>query len=174
MFSDFVNSHVYFAVLLTLVTSDDGDPVTTADKPCIPRDFGRGSIVCVCNSTYCDTTQVKIDLTSESRKNTGNASESSGIGLPVQVWTSTKSGSRLHKSIVYFNTDENEKVYGSQHFLSPTDKHHLRNREPPTQRRFKWFTRFTERRGERFLPFFNARMSAPRFPILPEMHMTFM
>jgi hypothetical protein len=26
----------------------------TAD-PCIPKDFGSGSVVCVCNSTYCDT-----------------------------------------------------------------------------------------------------------------------
>ncbi|XP_033207306.1 lysosomal acid glucosylceramidase-like [Belonocnema kinseyi] len=29
--------------------------ITAADE-CIPRDFGKGSIVCVCNSTYCDST----------------------------------------------------------------------------------------------------------------------
>ena len=23
-------------------------------QPCVPRDFGRGSVVCVCNATYCD------------------------------------------------------------------------------------------------------------------------
>jgi hypothetical protein len=81
--------------------------------------------------------------------------------VPVQVWTSTKSGSRLHKSIIYFNTDGKERVYGSQHFLSPLDKNHFRNKEQsqqPMQRRFSWLRRFTERSGSRFLPFFNARM----------------
>ncbi|XP_009079976.1 PREDICTED: glucosylceramidase-like, partial [Acanthisitta chloris] len=24
-------------------------------RPCIPKDFGHGSVVCVCNATYCDT-----------------------------------------------------------------------------------------------------------------------
>lgn len=24
-------------------------------RPCIPKDFGHGSLVCVCNATYCDT-----------------------------------------------------------------------------------------------------------------------
>ena len=28
--------------------------VAVAD-PCVPRDFGHSSFVCVCNSTYCDT-----------------------------------------------------------------------------------------------------------------------
>lgn len=27
----------------------------TADRPCAPREFGSGNIVCVCNMTYCDT-----------------------------------------------------------------------------------------------------------------------
>ncbi|PNF36457.1 hypothetical protein B7P43_G15864 [Cryptotermes secundus] len=27
----------------------------SADKPCAPREFGAGNIVCVCNMTYCDT-----------------------------------------------------------------------------------------------------------------------
>jgi glucosylceramidase len=27
----------------------------TADRPCVPREFETGNIVCVCNMTYCDT-----------------------------------------------------------------------------------------------------------------------
>ncbi|XP_030147447.4 lysosomal acid glucosylceramidase-like [Taeniopygia guttata] len=27
----------------------------TGARPCIPKDFGHGSVVCVCNATYCDT-----------------------------------------------------------------------------------------------------------------------
>ncbi|KAJ7397755.1 glucosylceramidase-like protein [Pitangus sulphuratus] len=30
-------------------------PRAAGALPCIPRDFGHGSIVCVCNATYCDT-----------------------------------------------------------------------------------------------------------------------
>ena len=27
----------------------------SAGVPCLPRDFGHSSVVCVCNRTYCDT-----------------------------------------------------------------------------------------------------------------------
>ncbi|XP_048144480.1 lysosomal acid glucosylceramidase-like isoform X2 [Corvus hawaiiensis] len=30
-------------------------PQVAAARPCIPKDFGHGSLVCVCNATYCDT-----------------------------------------------------------------------------------------------------------------------
>ncbi|KAM4755512.1 uncharacterized protein ACIQIH_019430 [Cyanocitta cristata] len=30
-------------------------PCLPAARPCIPKDFGHGSLVCVCNATYCDT-----------------------------------------------------------------------------------------------------------------------
>ncbi|NXS90299.1 GLCM Glucosylceramidase, partial [Erpornis zantholeuca] len=30
-------------------------PCLPGARPCIPKDFGRGSLVCVCNATYCDT-----------------------------------------------------------------------------------------------------------------------
>ncbi|NXH28702.1 GLCM Glucosylceramidase, partial [Myiagra hebetior] len=30
-------------------------PCFPAARPCIPKDFGHGSLVCVCNATYCDT-----------------------------------------------------------------------------------------------------------------------
>ncbi|NXA70578.1 GLCM Glucosylceramidase, partial [Mohoua ochrocephala] len=30
-------------------------PCLPGARPCIPKDFGHGSLVCVCNATYCDT-----------------------------------------------------------------------------------------------------------------------
>ena len=36
-----------FVVILTTVTAEN--------LPCAPRDFDHGSVVCVCNATYCDT-----------------------------------------------------------------------------------------------------------------------
>ncbi|XP_039558168.1 lysosomal acid glucosylceramidase-like isoform X4 [Passer montanus] len=30
-------------------------PQVAGARPCIPKDFGHGSLVCVCNATYCDT-----------------------------------------------------------------------------------------------------------------------
>ncbi|RMB93898.1 hypothetical protein DUI87_29634 [Hirundo rustica rustica] len=30
-------------------------PQAAGARPCIPKDFGHGSLVCVCNATYCDT-----------------------------------------------------------------------------------------------------------------------
>ncbi|NXY25789.1 GLCM Glucosylceramidase, partial [Atrichornis clamosus] len=30
-------------------------PCPLGARPCIPKDFGHGSLVCVCNATYCDT-----------------------------------------------------------------------------------------------------------------------
>lgn len=30
-------------------------PVPTGARPCSPKYFGRDSMVCVCNATYCDT-----------------------------------------------------------------------------------------------------------------------
>uniref|UniRef100_A0A8C3NXG5 Glucosylceramidase n=1 Tax=Cyanoderma ruficeps TaxID=181631 RepID=A0A8C3NXG5_9PASS len=30
-------------------------PYLPGARPCIPKDFGHGSLVCVCNATYCDT-----------------------------------------------------------------------------------------------------------------------
>ena len=39
------------------------------NKPCVQRDFGHSSFVCVCNSTYCDTYD-KIEGTSFSVQKT--------------------------------------------------------------------------------------------------------
>lgn len=30
--------------------------------PCVERDFGKGSFVCVCNATYCDSVEPNIPL----------------------------------------------------------------------------------------------------------------
>lgn len=34
----------------------------SANLPCIKKDFGESSIVCVCNSTYCDTAEPLGDI----------------------------------------------------------------------------------------------------------------
>lgn len=127
-------------------------------RPCIPRDFGRGSVVCVCNSTYCDTVRLTIPSKIASRyhkivpsasvhlpgisnqlssktvslsqdpssiQTTNEEENGGGAGLLedpglVQIFTSTKTGSRLHKSIVRFNNDP-EKPYRRDDLLSHHD-----------------------------------------------------
>ena len=54
---------------------------------CIQRSFGPDAIVCVCNSTYCDT----ID---NPKLQTGQ----------FQLYTSTKSGERLQLTVKNFET----------------------------------------------------------------------
>ena len=39
---------VFFLILSILA-------FVNSSSPCIKRDFGHSSFVCVCNSTYCDT-----------------------------------------------------------------------------------------------------------------------
>jgi len=51
-------------------------------NPCAARDYGHGSVVCVCNSTYCDTVNTAIPVPMNS----------------VSVFTSTKSGQRFNFS----------------------------------------------------------------------------
>ncbi|PSN38554.1 Glucosylceramidase [Blattella germanica] len=53
---------------------------------CIPKDYGEGSIVCVCNATYCDT------LTSASDIPDGQ----------VFAYVSNKAGQRFERSILKF------------------------------------------------------------------------
>ena len=52
-------------------------------QPCAPRNYGHGSVACVCNQTYCDTINTKIPVPLNS----------------VSVFTSTKSGQRFKFSI---------------------------------------------------------------------------
>jgi hypothetical protein len=54
----------------------------SADKPCAPREFGAGNIVCVCNMTYCDTIRKMAPLPADQF---------------VQYSTS-RSGLRFHKT----------------------------------------------------------------------------
>lgn len=151
-------------------------------RPCIPKDYGRGSFVCVCNSTYCDTVSLTIPskianlypnippssqpdslLASKTISLSGKSSpalfdhflsadaaaaavkqsfdeeivvqeggqlggQPSVVQTPeeldyrgqVQIFTSTKTGSRLHKSIVQFNNDPDQ-PYRGEHLLSRHD-----------------------------------------------------
>ncbi|XP_021944901.2 lysosomal acid glucosylceramidase isoform X2 [Folsomia candida] len=142
----------WFPPLLFFAVMGLGNPQEDQDRPCIPRDFGRGSIVCVCNSTYCDFASVKL---LSPHDNATAATEIYGqsqfMGLPVQVWTSSKTGSRFHKSIIYFNQElaDEPVVYDSQHFLSPTDSKSLHNRgkSPARNNGFSFFQRFAEISG---------------------------
>lgn len=145
------------------------------DRPCIPRDFGKGSVVCVCNSTYCDSTRVTLLNLDKDISDSSDQADGQPLRGLVQVWTSTKSGSRLHKSVIYFNNnntsdndnnsqknlkDQKEYVYYSRHFLSPQgDKNYFQEKKPQTSSssRFPFLKKFSERRGDRFLPFFNGR-----------------
>ena len=57
--------------------------------PCEARDFGHSSIVCVCNSTYCDTYD-KIEAATE-----------------LVGWVSDRKGSRLEQySVGWTNSSE--------------------------------------------------------------------
>jgi len=56
---------------------------------CVQRSFGKNFIVCVCNSTYCDTI-------SEPK-----------IQEDEAIWyTSTQDGKRMHSSYINITTDE--------------------------------------------------------------------
>ena len=63
--------------------------VSFAQNPCVPRDFGLSSIVCVCNSTYCDNQDLNL---SEDR---------------VSVFTTSKDGKRFHAEEINFTEDLN-------------------------------------------------------------------
>lgn len=57
--------------------------ILSAYSPCIKKDFGLGSVVCVCNATYCDKFVGETEL---------------GANQYV-VYTSTKDGQRFNESI---------------------------------------------------------------------------
>ncbi|CAD6198137.1 unnamed protein product [Caenorhabditis auriculariae] len=69
-----------FWLLLSVATS----VFATSSRPCASRDFGHGSVVCVCNATYCDEVELLGEVTA------GNA----------VVFTSSKSGRRLERSVL--------------------------------------------------------------------------
>jgi len=45
---------MYWAQFLILSLSLGVAKVSCTNSRCVPADFGEGSIVCVCNATYCD------------------------------------------------------------------------------------------------------------------------
>lgn len=70
--------NLYFPPSLFFHAVRPGSPwisVTTAN-PCSARDYGKGSVVCVCNISYCDTIEPI-----EQQENVVSVIESSKIGL---------------------------------------------------------------------------------------------
>ncbi len=73
---------------------------TALVKGCKPRDYGEGSVVCVCDSTYCDTYE--------------------GIGALVEdpdsfvVTISSKDGLRLQNQTYRFSTNDGKPFYSSK------------------------------------------------------------
>ena len=62
-----------------------------AGSPCIPKHLGGESIVCVCNSTYCDTVEPVGQL------KTGQ----------FVIYSTTKSGQRFARSVSTFSSAVN-------------------------------------------------------------------
>ena len=56
-------------------------------SPCVKKDFGHGSVVCVCNETYCDQFIDDVELKSDQ----------------YVVYTSTKDGQRFNESLHTIN-----------------------------------------------------------------------
>ncbi|XP_042864798.1 lysosomal acid glucosylceramidase-like [Penaeus japonicus] len=48
------------ALLVLLLVLRRGFAAEELQLPCVPRDFGFGSVVCVCNASYCDTLPTPI------------------------------------------------------------------------------------------------------------------
>ncbi|XP_045158967.2 lysosomal acid glucosylceramidase-like [Mercenaria mercenaria] len=75
------------SILTLLALSACLDKVTAESGilPCVPKTFGSSSVVCVCNSTYCDTVETE-DVLPPDR---------------FAVYVTTKSGSRLKKTVLH-------------------------------------------------------------------------
>lgn len=63
--------------------------------PCVPRDFGFGSVACVCNATYCDTLPTPV-------------LPSAGKAL---VFTSDIEGARFLRTQLSFSDSQNGESY---------------------------------------------------------------
>ncbi|CAH1798081.1 unnamed protein product [Owenia fusiformis] len=63
----------------------------TASKPCVPRNYGKGSYVCVCNSTYCDTVEPNIKVQKGS----------------YSIYVSSKAGDRFKRNSNTFKSSLN-------------------------------------------------------------------
>ena len=79
-------------------------------SPCIPKNFGHGSIVCICNASYCD--EFAPDPSLEAKQ--------------FVVYTSTKDGLRFNRTIQKLSernpsveeVDLKIKINASVHFQS--------------------------------------------------------
>ncbi|RWS12713.1 glucosylceramidase-like protein [Dinothrombium tinctorium] len=83
MFSLYSSSYIKLLILIQVI-------LIVVSRECIPRDFGKGSIVCVCNVTHCD--DLKLD-----RMKTNEADT-------VTIVESTKSGKRFYLKNVSFKS----------------------------------------------------------------------
>ncbi|XP_070498243.1 lysosomal acid glucosylceramidase-like [Chironomus tepperi] len=72
---------------------------TASSKPCVLKSFNTG-LVCVCNSTYCDTLNFKLPVK---------------IGDALII-SSSKSGLRFHESHAKFNESINRIPHGPFHY----------------------------------------------------------
>ncbi|XP_063231470.1 putative glucosylceramidase 4 [Bacillus rossius redtenbacheri] len=76
------------AVLFTCIVA------SCAAQGCVARDYGYGSIVCVCNSTYCDL----VEETSGDEMTNGNA----------RHYVTSKAGMRLHAMTMKFSNSSDD------------------------------------------------------------------
>ena len=135
-------------------------------RPCQPRDFGKGSIVCVCNSTYCDSAPRLLTPSTWSSSSSSSSRDSSDEQLNrglIQIYTSTKTGQRLHKSTAHFNNPgESSGPFGPQTRPTTTQEqststftHTIYGNDLDSRRRRR--TRQPHSRPTRFLDIFNSK-----------------
>lgn len=67
----------------------------TAGRQCIPRSFGEGKMVCVCNETYCD------DIDAIMLEPVGS----------FALYTSSMAGSRFERTVGSFNSFKSNNVF---------------------------------------------------------------
>ena len=89
-----------FALLLFLRFLVGDVLVKSQDLPCAPRNYGHGSIVCVCNATYCDTISSTLP-------------EGFVPHHSVRVFQSTKSGQRFNLNVIPLSASNNDKPKAS-------------------------------------------------------------
>ena len=73
--------------LLALPNSGTAVDTASAAQNCVPRDYGRGSFVCVCNKTHCDSID-RLPVTDSKQ---------------VQVTESNRQGLRFQRSSIIVN-----------------------------------------------------------------------
>lgn len=87
---EFVVSAVHSAKIVTGTTSNLNKNI----KTCAGRDYNHGTVVCVCNATYCDTIEPV---------------QPEKIGKYV-IYTSNKAGLRFNKKVGEFQKNKSKKT----------------------------------------------------------------